>query len=276
MTTDPAPRAPRAVTCDLWHTLLEVRPGSERGLASARERAWVRPLVAMGRSEPDALRAVRTMRAEAERMQSTGRSVPIRAQARLLRSLTGTTVDAGAVAESIGTAALATPVRIAPGAVVALRGLARQGARLGLVSNILSEPPEAIRTILARAGLDRWFAAVYLSAEHRYAKPSPRPFRSVLEDLDASPAEAVHIGDHSDDVRGAIAAGVPVIRFTGMLAGYPTEPDDALARVPPGVPSFADWQELRERWPKLLEAARGALRGGRIVPARRARSARAG
>lgn len=276
MTTHAALRAPRAITCDLWHTLLEVRPGSVGGLARARERAWVWPLVAMGVSGPDALRAVRAMRSEAERIQSTGRSVPIRAQARLLRSLTGATVDAGAVAESIGTAALSTPVRIAPGAVVALRGLARQGARLGLVSNILSEPPEAIRAILARAGLDRWFASVYLSADHRYAKPSARPFRAVLDDLEASPAEAVHIGDHSDDVQGALAAGVPVIRFTGMLAGYAAEAEPALARIPPGVPSFADWREIRARWPKLLEAARGALRDRRGAPARRARSARAG
>lgn len=267
-------RPPRVVTVDLWHTLLEVRPGSIGPLAEIRERAWTDALVRAGYPARTAPGAVRAMRSEAERIQSSGRSVPIRRQAELLAARTGAPVAPEVVARAIGEAARRARVRIAPGAARALDWVRRSGTRLGLVSNILSEPPEAIRALIERTGLSDRLEAVYLSAEHRYAKPSPRPFLEVVRTLGGRPREAVHIGDHSDDVVGARAAGLAVVRYTGLLDGYDREPARALARIPPGVPVLRSWARLPREWNRLVERARAVPR--RPAPPRRGRSARAG
>jgi FMN phosphatase YigB (HAD superfamily) len=273
--TEQPRRPPRFVTVDLWHTLLEVDRRTIGPLALAREQGWTAALERRGVPGPSALRAVRVMRREAERTQASGRSVPIRAQARLLWERTGVAVPPEEVASVIGAAALRTKVRLAPSALPALDWLAGSGVRLGLVSNILSEPPEAIHRMMDRTRLSDRFDSVYLSAEHRYAKPSPRPFRAVLAALGGRPGEALHIGDHSDDVVGARSAGLPVVRYTGLLKGYPREPARALARIPGEVPALAAWSRLRAGWPGLVERAR-AVPPSRPRSATRGRSARAG
>jgi FMN phosphatase YigB (HAD superfamily) len=274
--------SPRAVTVDLWHTLLYADPTSRAATERARQAAWVRPLVAAGIEPAEAERAVHAMRRESEAVQSTGRSAPLRSQSRWLRLATGVPVPVDRAADTIRRAVLRARVHVPRGARGALDAFRTEGLRLALVSNILAEPADAMHTLLARTRLGPHFRAVYLSAERRYAKPSPHPFWEALRACRVPPAEAVHIGDHSDDVVGALAAGLPVIRYTGLLTNYPPEPAAALARIPPGVPQFDRWTELGPRWEELVRQARGVARTARRRPApaprrvRRARSGRAG
>ena len=262
---------PRVVTLDLWHTLLEIEPESRAPLAEVRERAWAQPLVSAGMPREEAWEAVRWMRAEAERIQSSGESVPIARQARLLEERTGRPIDPAGPAEAIGAVVRGARVRLAPGAAEAIAWLARSGHPLGVVSNILSEPPDAIRAVLERFGLDLEVGTIFLSAEQANAKPSPAPFRTVLAALGGKPEEAMHIGDHSDDVVGALAAGLGIARFTGLLSGYAPESAEALSRIPPAVPAFDSWDRLPERWTGLCERARAAV----AAPSGAARYARA-
>jgi FMN phosphatase YigB (HAD superfamily) len=273
---------PRAVTVDLWHTLLYADPASRDATERARQAAWVRPLVAAGIAPAEAERAVHAMRRESEAVQATGRSAPLTRQARWLRDATGVPVPVDRAAETIRRAVLRARVHVPRGARGALDEFRTEGLRLALVSNILAEPADVMHTLLTRTRLGPRFRAVYLSAERRYAKPSPRPFWEALRACRVPPAEAVHIGDHSDDVVGALAAGLPVIRFTGLLTNYSPEPPAALARIPPGVPEFDRWTELGARWEELLGRARAVARTARRRPAmrrrrlRRGRSGRAG
>ncbi|HEV2429582.1 MAG TPA: HAD family hydrolase, partial [Thermoplasmata archaeon] len=221
-----------------------------------------------------ARRAVRAMQGEAAALQSLGRSGTIRSQAAILARRTGRKVPVDVVAEAIRSATLRAPIRTAPGAVVALRELRRLGIQIALVSNVLLEPPEAIRTLLERHRLLGLFDIVYLSAEHRDAKPSGRPLLEVLGALRIPPHRAIHVGDHSDDVAAALAASVPPVRYTGLRPGRIREGRSALARIPPGVPTFAQWGRFPQRLGPLYHEALGALALARSAARRRGGRAR--
>ena len=106
-----------------------------------------------------------------------------------------------------------TPVRVAPQALEVLDAWRAEGIRVGLVSNVVFESAEGTRALLERSGLLARLDAVYLSVEHPWGKPDPRPFRICLRQLGVPPGRAVHIGDRPWDVRGALRAGLRALRF---------------------------------------------------------------
>lgn len=78
--------------------------------------------------------------------------------------------------------------------------------RLALVTN---GPSELQGWKLRSVGLEDRFDALAISVELGVAKPDPRIFQKILEDLDALPRDVWHIGDSlSNDVAGACAAGL--------------------------------------------------------------------
>jgi len=78
--------------------------------------------------------------------------------------------------------------------------------RLALVTN---GPSDLQRWKLRSVGLEDRFAALAISGELGVAKPDPRIFKKILEELDALPRDVWHIGDSlSNDVAGARAAGL--------------------------------------------------------------------
>ena len=65
---------------------------------------------------------------------------------------------------------------------------------------------------LASLGLADAFSATYAGERLGYLKPSPEPFRRVLEDFGLPPRCLLHIGDRPDtDSAGAHAAGCSVL-----------------------------------------------------------------
>jgi HAD superfamily hydrolase (TIGR01509 family) len=111
---------------------------------------------------------------------------------------------------------LRAPVRAAPGVRAALRRLADHGIRLGLVSTLVHETSAGAQRALARLDLDRWFSSRVFSCDHPWSKPRPEPFRHCLRELGVRPSAAVHVGDRTVDVRGARAAGLAPILYTGL------------------------------------------------------------
>jgi FMN phosphatase YigB (HAD superfamily) len=93
---------------------------------------------------------------------------------------------------------------VLPGVCEALAGLAARGLALAVVADWDYSLHEQLR----RHGLDRWFAAVVLSAELGAAKPDPAPFLAALGRLGVEPERALHVGDGEVDERGAAAAGM--------------------------------------------------------------------
>lgn len=84
-----------------------------------------------------------------------------------------------------------------------------RGYRLGIISNAEGQ----VRKLVDYVGLSSAFDTIIDSHEVGISKPDERIFKKALEDVQAKPDEAVHVGDLLEaDVVGAQAAGItPVL-----------------------------------------------------------------
>jgi HAD superfamily hydrolase (TIGR01509 family) len=98
---------------------------------------------------------------------------------------------------------------VTPGAKEVLAELRSRGFKLGVVSNWDWTLPGVLRA----TGLADYFDYVGVSALEGVAKPDPRFFEIVLDELQVEPQQAIHIGDSEDDINGAVAAGVRPVLF---------------------------------------------------------------
>lgn len=123
-----------------------------------------------------------------------------------------------------------------PGVTVLLSGLARAGARIGVLTG-----KDRARTdsLLDRTGLGRWVEAV-VTPDDAPPKPDPRALWHVLAHLGAEPGQAMYVGDSAVDLQTANAAGVAaVFARWGALPPWPADgfqfaadrPEDVLAAV---------------------------------------------
>jgi HAD superfamily hydrolase (TIGR01509 family) len=96
-----------------------------------------------------------------------------------------------------------------PGAVEAVRGLARAGRwRLAVAS---SAPKSLIGTVLAASGLRPLFAAAVSSEEVPRGKPAPDVYLEAAARLGVPAAACAAVEDSSNGLRSAAAAGMAVI-----------------------------------------------------------------
>jgi len=83
--------------------------------------------------------------------------------------------------------------------------VARQGVRLGIISNW----DNRLRTLYQRFALERMFSVLVCSAELGIEKPDPWIFKIACRTAGVSPRQAIHIGDDPEkDVAGANRAGL--------------------------------------------------------------------
>lgn len=148
-----------------------------------------------------------------------GRDGPLTLRSALGRALAALGEDPGpegtepALARAL--ARYAADVRPVPGAAALLAELAERGVPLALVTN---GPDDMQRAALARTGLARHLRAVIVSGDRDVGarKPAARPFALALTGLEATPTEAVMIGDDlAKDVQGALAYGLGAVRMGG-------------------------------------------------------------
>lgn len=103
---------------------------------------------------------------------------------------------------------------------VALLGLVRAHARVGVVSNNLLEEQ---RDKLRFCKLDRFIDVLVVSEEAGVSKPHPYIFKLALERLECAAADVVMVGDSwAADVVGAQAAGIRPIWFNPDGTPAPT------------------------------------------------------
>lgn len=176
--------------------------------------------------------------------EERGRNATISDQAARLAALARTPVDGRSVAAGLDGALRDATVRLTPGAMAAVAAVRRNGIPIGLISNLLSETSEGGRELLARVGLEDKFDAVYLSCEHPWTKPSREPFRWTLRELGVAAHGVWHVGDHPYDLRGAAAAGMVPLLYSGVhsferLPLRFTAKDRSIARG-----SLADWRKF--------------------------------
>jgi HAD superfamily hydrolase (TIGR01549 family) len=125
--------------------------------------------------------------------------------------------------------------------------------KIGLICNTGYTGGRVLREVLAQHGLIRYFDVLTFSNEHGWLKPNPTIFHHTLAELGVSPEHALHIGDTEDmDIAGAKAAGL-------YSARYLPEGDNDGATISEADLLFFDWAELEG----LLEARQGPAEDAR-------------
>lgn len=237
-------RPVRAVTSDLWYTLLYLRPHDQSDQERRRRKVWATPLERAGIPVARASRLVLRLESRCHGLEGKGRSFPVREQAAWLSRQSGVRVDVRTVQAQLDRLLERAPILVARGALETLDRWRSQGIQVGLVSNVVFESANGTRALLARKDLLSRFDSVYLSVEHPWGKPDPRAFRACLRELGVPPREAVHVGDRPWDVTGALRTGMRAIRFRRYR--LKSDPPDYNGRRDgrPGVKDVHDWREV--------------------------------
>ena len=225
---------PRAITFDLWNTLIvanndwaEVREARVAHLAD-----WLTSLGAVRPRDElaDVYAAAQALADEAARTEQKTLDAP-GLVAHMTQRLGVDADDAarGALQELLEDALPDEPFRATDGAAELLDDLRSRGLRLGLVSNLGWTPGRVMRRQMERLGLLDFFdgEALAFSDEIGVVKPHPAIFETALAAIDVTPAEALHVGDLKvTDVAGARALGMATVRYTGVHDD-PTDAPDA-------------------------------------------------
>lgn len=105
------------------------------------------------------------------------------------------------------------------GVIAGLDAMKAAGLRLACVTN---KPIGFTLPLLRQKGLDGYFDVVYGGDSLPKKKPDPMPLLQVCSDFDLSPRQVLAIGDSSNDVQAARAAGCPVLTVPyGYNHGHP-------------------------------------------------------
>lgn len=104
-----------------------------------------------------------------------------------------------------------------PEAEAVLRTLKERGYRLGIIAS----QPLGSEQRLARFGLRDYFDVICASAEEGVDKPDPELFRRALTRAGCAPADAVMIGDRTDnDVAPAKSLGMQTVLIRQGYGGH--------------------------------------------------------
>ncbi len=89
--------------------------------------------------------------------------------------------------------------------------------KVAIISDTGITPGRTLRQILEEDQLLNYFTHLTFSDEIGHSKPHPNAFLTTLKALNATPAEAVHIGDLlRTDIAGALAVGMRAVQFIGI------------------------------------------------------------
>jgi putative hydrolase of the HAD superfamily len=213
----------RAVTFDLWQTLLLDTPQGLRQAQAERIRGIHRVLAEEGVSVPVAA-VEQAHDAVWDRLQpiwADCRDLGSRGQVRLMLEMLGANgaIAADGPAMDALDEAYCRPILDAlpvanTGAREVLGALSEGGLRLGLICNTGRTPGRMLRLVLERLGLASHLRVLTFSDEVELRKPHPEIFRRTLTALEVHPEAAAHIGDDvTTDVAGARGVGMRPIHL---------------------------------------------------------------
>ena len=116
-----------------------------------------------------------------------------------------------------------------PGVVEGLQHMRDAGLQLACLTN---KPLSFAKPLLQAKGLGHFFTHVFGGDSFERKKPDPLPLLKTCEALGVSPAQALMVGDSSNDAQAARAAGCPVVLVRyGYNHGEPVDGVDADAHV---------------------------------------------
>jgi len=225
----------KAVTFDLWNTLLENKDFTEPRINSLKRDLEVEGLIF---PDSELLRAydsaseyyhreweLNHSHLSVERRVEhflTGLGIPFTAD--LIRSVIGSFMNAYVV----------DPPALKEGVEETLEALNGE-YRMGIISDTGVTPGSIIRQHLEGHELLHYFASTVFSDEVGYCKPDPKVFEKALNELKVRPEEAVHVGDLlRTDVAGAKGIGMKAV-WVSDTGDYPHgeySPDFVIMRLP--------------------------------------------
>jgi FMN phosphatase YigB (HAD superfamily) len=208
----------RAVTFDLWETLIKDVPEHEPLLRSRRITDIAQVLRRSG-FEPDhaalesahrevwmRMDAVWKSRRDLSTLEQTRLYLDIALGVDLLKIPAAVLDEA---AQRYGDSLLHYPPRPVDGAAEAVAHARSRGLRVALICNTGRTPGRVLRVILGRLGIAAHVEQFCFSDELGICKPDPEIFYRALQPLGVRPDEAIHVGDRPDlDLAGARAAGL--------------------------------------------------------------------
>ncbi|MEX0761704.1 MAG: HAD family hydrolase [Dehalococcoidia bacterium] len=153
------------------------------------------------------------------------------------------------VAEAVDRAFDTSPPHLLPGVPETLEALQQMGLQLGLISNTGFTSGDAYRRFFDNVGLTLFFKVLSFSNDMATAKPSPDIFHPTLEALGVEPASALHVGDNLlTDVSGAAAIGMRTAWITGYDLNEPMVTPDITLRDITHLPHEAErWRRASSR-----------------------------
>ncbi len=214
----------RAVTFDLWQTLLldtpdglrRARAGRIQGVWAALRRQGIPLELALAEGAYDAV-GVRL-----EQLWATQRDAGSRGHVRfflehleLAETVPPDDPLMDALEEAYSSPILSALPAVNDGATEALARLQDRGLRLGLICNTGRTSGRMLRVVLSRLGLASFLSVLTFSDEVGLRKPHPEIFRRTLAALAVAPGEAAHVGDDPrTDVAGARGVGMRAIHLS--------------------------------------------------------------
>jgi putative hydrolase of the HAD superfamily len=218
----------KAVTFDLWNTLITERPEGSRHTSAER----IGRIDAVLREErivrdTDAIaRAYGTVGEQLAAIWATLRDIGAREQVEiLLETLQVEKQDrSGSLMERLIDAYTLPILTELPvpldGVPDVLKILASRGLQLAVICNTGRTPGKILRMILERLGIAKHLSVLTFSDELGLRKPRPEIFEYTLKALKVQPSEALHVGD-------TLAADIVGARSIGMRAVHLCHPRGA-------------------------------------------------
>ena len=224
----------RAVTFDLWQTLILDRPEGLRQARAGRVQGIYDILVRHGYAvqRDDVERAYDAVGEHLETLWKMQRDVGTRGQVRILLEclgLDGVVSGDDRIMSALDEAYCLPILSALPvantGAGEVLEALSTRSLALALICNTGRTPGSMLRIVLERLGLSRYLTILTFSDEVGLRKPHADIFLRTLAALGVAPAEAAHVGDDvTTDVAGARGVGMRAIHLC-HAAGVSSQSD---------------------------------------------------
>ena len=227
----------RAVSLDVWETLLFESDGANQRRADVRGRNLANALNRLNlQVSPETVsEAIAKMVSSMLKVWQENRDVSCIDQIGLiLKNVSMGSLDmrqdwVDELVSSYASSILEVRPHLNPDARNTLKELKKRNVAIGLICNTGLTPGIGLRRFLAEEGVVRFFDFMLFSEEIGIRKPDPKIFHLAAQKLGVQPPEMMHVGDNLRvDVWGAKNAGLRAVHFSSQ------EGRDRIAESDPG------------------------------------------
>jgi phosphoglycolate phosphatase len=134
----------------------------------------------------------------------------------------------------------AETVRLFPGVVQVIEGIAAKGMRMGIVTSTPRVSMAHKIHLLKESGIEHYFGALITADDAPRKKPDPDPLLACIHSLGSIAEKSLYVGDTRSDIRAGKAAGM---KTAAVLTGFDSR--ELLTKEAPDLilPSVADLVE---------------------------------